>query len=652
MRKTQAQDRVLVCLSSAPSNERLVACAVEMARASGGTLTALHVQTPETPPLGEQNRVQLENNIRLAEEAGARVETVFGEDIAGQIAEFARLNRVTRIVIGGGAPRGFRAVIARRQSVTDRLAALIPERDIYIIPERRNQTAAYPRAKRLRLKAPGLQDVLICLAMMAVATLIGLLFRSLGFAVPTIISVYILSVLITAVLVQNYMSGAFVSLLSVIAFNFFFTKPQYSLLVYEQDYPVTFVVMFLVSIVACYLAEKLKSTARQFSRTSFRTKVLFDTSQMLYQAETREQIFETTAKQLVKLLERDVLVFPVSENGALGSCSRYPSGTVSSASEREAAEWVLQNGRAADAGTKLFSACGCALFPVSIRDTVYGVVGVAAQGKALDAFDSSLITSILGECALTLENEKNAREKAEAAARVRSEQFRSTLLRSISHDLRTPLTAISGNASNLLSADPAFDEGTRQKLYQDIYDDSIWLTNLVENLLSLSRIEEGDVRLETEVELLDDIIDEALRHIDRHSTEHAITAEPSGELLLVRADARLIVQVIINLVNNAVKYTPPGSSIRITTGKRDGKAFVSVADDGPGIPADEQARVFDMFYSGAKRSPDSRRGVGMGLALCRSIVLAHDGNIILRDNVPHGAVFTFSLPLSEVKLHE
>ncbi|MBE6909811.1 MAG: sensor histidine kinase KdpD [Ruminococcaceae bacterium] len=656
MHETEARDHVLVCLSSAPSNERLVACAAEMARASGGTLTALYVQTPETPLAKEQNRAQLENNIHLAEDAGARVETVFGEDIADQIAEFVRLNRVTRIVIGGGAPHGFHAVISRKQSVTDRLAALIPERDIYIIPERKNQTTAYPRARKLSLKTPGLQDILICIATMSAATLIGLLFRSLGFAVSTIISVYLLGVLMTAVLVQNYMSGAFVSLLSVITFNFFFTEPQYSLLAYEQDYPVTFVVMFLVSIVACYLAEKLKSTARQFSRTSFRTKVLFDTSQMLYQAETREQIFETTAKQLVKLLERDVLVFPAAENGAPEGGLLYPSdGAPAAAPESEAAdaaEWVLQNGRGAGSGTALFSFCGYALFPVGIRDTVYGVVGVAAQGKALDAFDSSLIISILGECALTLENEKIGREKAEAAARIRNEQFRSNLLRSISHDLRTPLTAISGNASNLLSDDPAFDGNTRQKLYQDIYDDSIWLTNLVENLLSLSRIEEGGVRIKTEVELLDDIIDEALRHIDRHGAEHTILAEPSGELLLVRADARLIVQVIINLVNNAVKYTPPGSSIRIKTEKKDGKAFVSVADDGPGIPAEEQERVFDMFYSGAKRSPDSRRGVGMGLALCRSIVLAHDGNIILRDNESHGAVFTFSLPLSEVKLHE
>lgn len=504
----------------------------------------------------------------------------------------------------------------------------------------------------------GLRDLLICLATLTVATLIGLLFRSLGFSVSTIISVYLLGVVLTAVLVSNYLGGAIVSLLSVITFNFFFTEPKYTLWAYEQDYPVTFVVMFLVSIVACYLAEQLKSMARQFSRTSFRTSVLFDTSQMLYQAETREQMFEITARQLVKLLERDVLVFPKTETGSPLTGERYPAEAAAptlAAPEgkiMEAAAWALRTGQAAGTGTEHFSDCGCALFPVVLRDTVYGAYGVASQGRALDAFDSSLVISILGECALTLENEKIGREKAEAALRIQNEQFRANLLRSISHDLRTPLTAISGNASNLLSADSGFDEPTRQKLYQDIYDDAIWLSDLVENLLSLSRIEDGGVQLKTEVELLDDVIDEALRHIDRHSAEHRIEVEPSGELLLVRAEAKLIMQVIINLVNNAIKYTPPGSTIRITTGRMGSEAFVSVADDGPGIPPEERERVFDMFYSGTKRSPDSRRGVGMGLALCRSIVLAHSGTIALLDNEPHGAVFRFTLPLSEVTTHE
>lgn len=251
-----------------------------------------------------------------------------------------------------------------------------------------------------------------------------------------------------------------------------------------------------------------------------------------------------------------------------------------------------------------------------------------------------------------MENQKNAREKEEAAILAKNEQLRADLLRAISHDLRTPLTSISGNASNLLSNGEYFDAETKRRLYTDIYDDSMWLINLVENLLSVTRLEEGRMNLHISAELMEDVVAEALRHINRKSLEHEITVTHSDELLLAKMDARLIVQVIINLVDNAVKYTPKGSHISITTERRDGQAVVRIADDGPGVPDDKKTHIFDMFYSGANKVADSRRSLGLGLALCRSIVAAHGGEIGVSDNIPHGAVFTFTLPAQEARLHE
>lgn len=253
---------------------------------------------------------------------------------------------------------------------------------------------------------------------------------------------------------------------------------------------------------------------------------------------------------------------------------------------------------------------------------------------------------------LAIQLKSQIRQSAEAALVAQKEQMRANLLRSISHDLRTPLTSISGNASNLLSNGERFDEETKMQLYSDIYEDSMWLINLVENILSVTKLEEDKLNIRLSTELLDEIITEALQHISRKKIEHTILVETPDEFIFVKVDTRLIMQVIINIVDNAIKYTQKGSKIVITTEKQLDKAVVRIADNGPGIPDEKKEQVFDMFYSGAKNIADSRRSLGLGLALCRSIISAHGGELKLSDHVPHGAVFTFTLPIEEVDLHE
>ena len=458
------------------------------------------------------------------------------------------------------------------------------------------------------------QDLLTGFGMMAAATLVGTAFRRLGFSESAIISVYILAVLISAIMTTNYISGIIVSLASVVTFNFFFTEPKYTLLAYGQDMPVTFAVMLLVTLVASFLTEKLKRTAREYSRTSYGTRILLETNRIFHQCETEDEVREKTERQLRRLLNRDVILVPPGR--------KMPPGR----------EYQEMN--------------------ISVGDTGYGTLLVRKKETEPDAFEANMTDSILSEYALAVENMRVHREKEEAAIRIRNEQFRSNLLRSISHDLRTPLTSISGNASNLLTSGEEFDAETRNMLYSDIYDDSRWLTNLVENLLSLSRVEDGNIPMNLQVELLEDVVDEALQHVDRHRAEHSIIVNLPEDPVLVLADARLVAQVLINLVNNAIAYTQPGSEITISAEEKVRDVEITVSDNGPGIPDGEKEKVFDMFYSGTGRKPESRRSVGMGLALCRAIVQAHGGEIWLRDNVPAGASFTFTLPRSEVNIHE
>lgn len=337
------------------------------------------------------------------------------------------------------------------------------------------------------------------------ATLVGLLFSGLKIPEANIIAVYILGVLIISIITSSWMYSFLASVISVLAFNFLFTIPRFTLRAYDPSYPVTFGIMFLVALITGSLASRMKEYAR---------------------------------------------------------------------------------------------------------------------------------------------------ESAQAAMQIEKEQLRADLLRSISHDLRTPLTSISGNASNLLSNENEFSQETRMQIYGDIYDDSMWLIKLVENLLSVTRIEDGRMDLRMSAELMDEVIAEAMRHTDRNRDGRKIEVSSDEEFILGKMDARLIVQVVINLVDNAVKYTPEGAQIRIHTGKKDGMVVVSVSDTGPGIPDEQKSKVFDMFYTGTNRAADGRRSLGLGLGLCRSIIRVHGGEIWVSDNKPQGAVFTFTLPAEEVTLHE
>ena len=651
------KEHILVCLSSSPSNERIIRMAGKMAQAFCGSLTALYVQTPGDADMNAEDSVRLQANMRLGQQLGAEIVTTHGEDVATQIAEYVRLSDVTKIVIG-------RSGVQRRHfwsepTLTERLITLAPDVDIHIIPD----VDAYKsyRGKRLltiRLAFPTAWDLLLTIGILATATVIGWAFLRLGFANANIIMVYLLGVLLTSAFTSGYTCGVLSAFLSVLLFNYFLTEPRLSLVAYGSKYPITFAVMFAAALLTSTLAAKLKAHAQLSARDAYRTKLLFDMNRQLQKAETPEEVYRMTATQIQKLMQRDVLIYPAQGNALLDG-NIYPADGSSPYSipdtdlEQNVVQWVWQNRKRAGATTQNFPKAKRLYLAIRTGQQIYGVVGIPMEKQTQpDAFTSSILFSILGECSLALDNLRNAREKEEAAVLAKNEQLRANLLRSISHDLRTPLTSISGNADTLLHSYDVLDGQTRKQIFTDIYDDAQWLTGLVENLLSITKIVDGSVKLSLSDQVVDDIISEALRHIDRRAAEHHITVDCGDVLLLVRMDAGLIMQVLINLVNNAVKYTPVGSNIQITAIPRENMAEICVSDNGPGIPNELKERVFEMFFTGGNPIGDSRRSLGLGLTLCQTIVHAHHGEMMLKDNSPHGCIFSFTIPLSEVNLNE
>ena len=649
-------EHILACLSSSPSNAKIVRTAATMAKAFGGTFTALYVRTPDSDQMGKEDCRRLQQHIRMAEQAGADISTIYGDDIPQQIAEFARISGITKIVLG-------RSSVHRRHfwsgpSLTEKLTMTAPNLDIYIIPDASAENG-YGSGRKLFIRPflPSVRDLLITAGILSCITLIGFLFLQLDFARYNIITFYMLGVLFTALCTSGYTCGVLGSIASVALYNFFLTEPRLTFHAYDPGYQVTFALMLTSAIITCTLTTRLKDHAKMSAQAAFRTKILFDTNQLLQRAKSEEEILSQTASQLMKLLNRSLIVYP-EQNGDLGSEQIFSvdgetaQNIFSAPEERDAANWTFANKKRSGAGTDSYPDAKGLYLALRTGSGVFGVIGIDLSEKPLDAFENSVLLSILGEGALAIENRRNALEKEQAALQARNEELRANLLRTISHDLRTPLTSISGNASNLLSNGETLDTETRNKICTDIFDDAQWLIGLVENLLSITRIEDGRMNLQISPQLMDEMIEEALHHVNRKSCEHTITTQYGDEILLVNVDARLIMQVVVNLVDNAIKYTPVGSVIQISAYRKDHQVVVEVADNGSGIPDRAKAQVFEMFYTGQSRIADSHRSLGLGLPLCRAILTAHGGTLTLRDNIPNGSVFSFALPQSEVNIHE
>ena len=648
-------EHILVCVSPSPSNPKSVRTAARMASAFRGTLTALYVETPKMRDLGDEDKERLRQNINLAEQLGAKVETVSGEDVALQISEFARLSGVSKVVMGRST-LGKRSL--GRASLTERLTELSPNLDIYIIPD--NTKHVDPESAARKRKIGPLthrmtwRDTWIALVIIAAATLLSIACHAAGLANSSVIAIYILATQITGIITLSRIYPIVSSFLAVGFFNFFFVEPLYTFQSFDSSYIPTFVIMLVTALIASFLTSRIARHAEQSAHSAFRTRVLFETNQMLQQATSTQEIANVTGRQLVKLLDRDVVIYLPNGDYVEKPLTFTRDGEDIDAScvsdnERATAQWVFKNNKHAGASTETLPNSHCLYLSIRINDTVYGVVGVVLPGrKPLEASENSMVLSILGECALALESEHAALEREEAAVVAKNEQLRANLLRSISHDLRTPLTSISGLADVLLGSGDTLAPEKRREMYGDIRTDAQWLINLVENLLSVTRIEDGTMDISTQAELVDDVINEAIGHAARKLGNHKLEVRPHDDLLLAHMDAPLVVQVLVNLIDNAVKYTPAGSTISVDAQRHNDRVMLQVADDGPGIDEQDKAHIFDMFYTGhGARPADGTRSLGFGLALCKSIVMAHGGTIEALDNYPSGCIIRFYLPAAD-----
>ena len=642
----RAGDHILICLSSAPSNAKVIRTAARMAEAFHSGFTALFVQTPETKELSGENIKRLRSNLRLAEQLGAQIATVYGADPAEQIAEYARVSGITKIVMGRVNHRQHPWI--GQKSLADRLIERT-DLDVYIIPDRQplyKKPLGKLRKSRVRFSW---RDAVVTLLCLAISTAVGFAFDWAGFSESNIITIYILGVLVTAVSTSGHLYGAANSLLSVLAFNFFFTEPRFTLQADGPSYPVTFLIMLSSSIIASSLASRVKEQARMAAEKSYYTELLLGSSQKLQTIRTEWDCLRLTAEQLSRMFDRPVIyalndadkeldfrIEPADEHTLLEKLSMEEIGV---------AKWVQKNNKHAGATTNTLPDSKWLFLSVRGTRGVMGIVGVPIAGYVVpDAFEKNLMVALLGECGLSQERIRLEEERNQIALQTQRESLQANLLRAVSHDLRTPLTNINGSVGILMGKDQTLKPEVREQLYTAIDDDTNWLINMTENLLAATQLETDRTKLKTAPELLEDLFQSAVRQLDRRARDHHISVDLEDQTLMASMNAGMIQRVIINMMNNAIQYTPKDSHIILSGTRRKDWVEISVSDDGPGIPDEAKKHLFDLFYTAEQGKPDSKRGLGLGLHLCQSIVNAHGGTITVSDHAPSGTTFRFTLP--------
>lgn len=647
----QIEEHLLVGISSSPTNAKVIRTTARLAQALHGKFTALYVQNMQAHERNHADSERLQQHIKLVEQLGGHVVIVQEDDVAAALANYAQVSGVTKLVIGRTSMR--KKWWQPNTKISDRLNEYVPNLSIHIVPDQENEQFYFPSIKN-KLAFEWL-DLFKMFIVFSVISIVGLYLYSIDISEPNIITIYILGVLILAIWSSGWIMSIISSIVAVLLFNYLFTEPRFSFDAYHRDYPMTFFIMFLSGVITSSLTKKIKAQTTIAIRKSYRMEVLLETNRRLQHAKSIEEIITEGMTQIVKLVEKPVQFFEI-DNQVIGKSTFFRTEKISAIENQKIAtlfnnpnehgvvSWVTNNKHVAGVSTDIFPEVSAYYIPVISNSHVKGVIGIAlSKLLPLPAFERNILHAIINDFSFAMDKWYLQKLNEEVAREAEMEQMRANLLRAISHDLRTPLTAISGNADILLNNASLIPDSEKNKLYEDIFNNSKWLVQMVENLLAVSKLEDGQFALEMQMELVEDIIQEALSHVVHQNNSHKISYQIEPEFLLSLMDARLIIQVFVNIIDNALTYTPPGSDITISVKECDGLVNFSISDNGPGIDDSLKGSLFEPFTTGKVQRSDSRRGLGLGLALCQTILKLHGSHITVSDNKPQGTIFNFSL---------
>jgi two-component system sensor histidine kinase KdpD len=593
--------------------------------------------------LSTAHRDAVHQALQLAEQLGAETATLSGTNVSEELINYARQRNVSKLVVGKPArPRWQEIVFGSRVNDLVRNSGLV---DVYVIHGEHDDTESSQPA--LLQRTSPLRQYGLAIAVFVIATIVATLADRLGFGEANVVMTYLLGVVIVAFYIGRG-PAVLTAIISVLAFNISFVTPRGTLAVSDTRYLLTFAVMITVGLVISTLASRIKQQAEVSRQRERRTAELYEMSREFAGTPAVETLAQIAERHIGSVFDASVMVLLPDDKSQLeagGWTERSTEERTALANEQGVAQWSFDHRQEAGRGTNTLAGARALYLPLlGTRGTV-GVVSVLPCEASDDRLQSPdqlhLLETFVNQTALAIERAQLDKEAQAARAQMETEQMRNSLLSSVSHDLRTPLATIQGAASSMLDAGASMDAGTRDELTQSIHDEAERLNRLVTNLLEMTRLQSGATQLKKEWLDVEEVIGSALHRMASQLNGRPLRVDVPDNLPIASFDGVLIEQVLINLLDNAVKYSPAGSPIDIAAQRSAEGVQISIRDRGQGLAAGDEQRVFDRFY----RADTSLVGAGLGLSICKGIVDAHGGKIWAESRAGGGAIFNFTLPI-------
>jgi two-component system sensor histidine kinase KdpD len=634
-------ERLLLFIGPGSSGSRLVRSARRLAYDLGAEWSVLYVETPDNVQLSADQQDQIIDSLRLAQRLGAKTVTIPGGSVAKVVMEYARANNITKIV----AAKPQREHPWRRfsRSAVSQIVRQSGHIDVYLVSSGRD---AMKRDRKPNMTVLGdWRGYLQGLGLIVLATLLGKLVPDF-FTPANMIMLYLLCVVTTAFF-WGYGPSILVSVLSVLVFDLWFIEPLSTFTVYDTKYILTFIVLLLVGLIISYLMRRIRQQAEVAMRRERQTAALYALGRDLATSNDLESYIRAIAKRAKETFGHDAIVFlpDVQNKEALKPYAEDLDATVSE-NELAAASWAFQHQRMAGPGTDTLPNAKARYLPLV---TARGAVGVIALSmvdgsREFTIEQERLLEAYADLAAVAIESILLSQEVHNAQILRDTEKLQTALLNSVSHDLRTPLVSIIGVLSSLQEEGMHLDDTARRNLIQVAREEAERLNRLITNLLDVSRIEAGAIRMSRQPSDVQDLVGAALEQLGSRTSARPIRIDIPAEPPFVSVDFGLIVQTLVNVLDNALKYSPSDSPIEIKARQVGHEVHIEVADRGAGIPPQDLSHVFDKFYR--LQRPNNVAGTGLGLSICKGIVEAHGGRIVAENRPGGGTIIRLILPVA------